>query len=379
MCASAVVGVNVLRRLPRSSASSSPSWLSVGSTWYRNWLVLVFVLYVTACLMSNGGNGARYVTRKSSMVEGRWQWLPRCCMLLTGAKRAEASKKGNKGPFARPPVKRPPCDCGEDLQEAPTQVSPVFNKLAPLHVYNQQLHSLTVAHEFVDVNAYRAMAMVLHIGATREQGHFVVHILVRDEWWLCDDASATRGRPRAASRKVTFLLYERTPIEMVGPSQGGSQRGDCNRGGRGAPSLFTTTTVKRHALSMLSNTQMPAMPLPTGDSEYTTHVGEAQPSRSHSTVTTVNRHAMSMPRNIQLPPMWGKHSPVPSLSKLWQGFYKGKGYGSNSICRSLCRPNRFISGRVMRRSGMKGMQVGHVAPVCCRGHRIRWSPVCSIG
>ena len=121
----------------------------------------------------------------------------------------------------------------------------VFNKLAPLHVHNQQLHFLIVDHEFVDVNVYNwsLRAMVLHIGATREQGHFVVHILVRDEWWLCDDASATRGRPPAASRKVTFLLYECTPTKMVGQSQGGSQRGACNRGGCGAPSQSTTTTV----------------------------------------------------------------------------------------------------------------------------------------
>ena len=86
LCASAVVGLNVLRRLPSSSGSSTPRWPSVGSTWYRSWLVLVFVLYLAACLMSNGGSGARYVTRKSSMVEGRWQWLPKCCMLLTRGK-----------------------------------------------------------------------------------------------------------------------------------------------------------------------------------------------------------------------------------------------------------------------------------------------------
>ena len=135
-------------------------------------------------------------------------------------------------------------------------MSLVFNKLAPLHVHNQQLHSLTVDHEFVDVNGYHwsLWAMVLHIGATREHGRFVVHVLVCDEWWLCDDASVTRGRPHATSRKVTFLFYERTPTEMVGLSQGGSQRGGCNRGGRGALSQSTTTTVKRHAPSMRSNT-----------------------------------------------------------------------------------------------------------------------------
>ena len=86
LCAGAVVGINVLRTFPSSNGSSSARGLGVGSTWYRSWLALVFVLCPTACLVSNGGSGARYVTRKSSMVEGRWLWLPRCCMLPTRGK-----------------------------------------------------------------------------------------------------------------------------------------------------------------------------------------------------------------------------------------------------------------------------------------------------
>ena len=115
--------------------------------------------------------------------------------------------------------------------------------------------------------------MVLHIGATREEGHFVVHILVRDEWWLCDDTSMTRGRPPADSRKVTFLLYEGTPTEMVGLSQGGSQGGACNCGARGAPSQSAATTVNRHVQSMPSSTPLPAIALATGDLESTNHIG----------------------------------------------------------------------------------------------------------
>ena len=98
--------------------------------------------------------------------------------------------------FGRP-SNAPPCGCGGDLQEAIVLSSLVFNKWAPLHFHNQQPHSLTVDHVFVDVNGYHwsLRAMVLHIGATRQEGHFVVHILVRDEWWLCDDASVTGRRP----------------------------------------------------------------------------------------------------------------------------------------------------------------------------------------
>ena len=107
-----------------------------------------------------------------------------------------------------------------DLQEAIVLSSLVFNKLAPLHVHNQQLHSLTLYRKFVDLTGYHwsLRAMVLHIGATGEQGHFVVHILVCDEWWLCDDASVTRGRAPTNSRNVTFVLYVRTSTEMVGLS-----------------------------------------------------------------------------------------------------------------------------------------------------------------
>ena len=86
LCAIVMVGVNVAGGLPSLSGCSSPRWLSVGSTWYRSRLVLVFVLYLTACLTSNGGSGAQYVTRKSTYLEVSWEWLPKCCTLLTRAK-----------------------------------------------------------------------------------------------------------------------------------------------------------------------------------------------------------------------------------------------------------------------------------------------------
>ena len=86
LCATVVVGFNVLGRIPILSGSNGPICLSVGSTWCRSSLVLVFVLCLTACVMSNGGSSARYVTKKSSRLEGSWQWLPKCCMLLTRGK-----------------------------------------------------------------------------------------------------------------------------------------------------------------------------------------------------------------------------------------------------------------------------------------------------
>ena len=213
--------------------------LSVGSTWYRSWLVPVFGS-LSDCLCH----------------EQCWQWCPVCDRkvlqdggdLAMGAQVLHVfsqgqsvrvrTREGMRGRSLGRPSNTPPCGCGGDLQEAIVLSSLLFNKWAPLHVHNQQLHSLTVDHEFVVVNGYHwsLRAMVLHIGATREEGHFVIHILARDEWWPCDEASVTKGRPLANSRKVTFLLYERTATEMVGLSQGGSQRGACNHGARDAPS-----------------------------------------------------------------------------------------------------------------------------------------------
>ena len=283
-------------------------------------------------------------------------------------------REGMRGrSLGRPSNAPPPCVCGGDIQEALALVSLVFNKLAPLHVRNQQLYSWTVDHEFVDVNGYHwsLQAMVLHIGVTREQGHFVVHILVRDEWWLCDDASPTTGRPPADSRKVTFLLYERTSTEILGLSQGGSQRGVCNRGARSAPSQSAPKTVIRHAPSVPSNTPLPAMALATRDREYTSHVGEAQPSPSHSTTPTVNRHAPSLPSNNQLPTMAqptgdpeytthvGDAQPstefVEAVAKLLQR--QRVRVKQHLQVRVPTRGTRFISGRVMRRNRMRGMQV----------------------
>ena len=213
-------------------------------------------------------------------------------------------REGMRGRSLGRPSNAPPYGCGGDLQEAIVLSSLVFNKLAQLHVHNQQLHSLTVDHEFVDVNGYPVPP---GHGAThcsdQEQGHFVVHILVRDQWSLSDDASVTRGRPPPDSRKVTFLLYERTPTEMVCLSQGGSQRGACNRGARGAPTHCAATNVDRHVQSMPSSTPLPAMALATADPEYTIHIGEAQPSRSQSIAPTVDRHAPSLLGNTQLAAM----------------------------------------------------------------------------
>ena len=52
--------------------------------------------------------------------------------------------------------------------------SVVYNEVVGLHVHNQQEYKLVVDHEFLDClgRQWSLHAMVLHIGATREEGHF---------------------------------------------------------------------------------------------------------------------------------------------------------------------------------------------------------------
>ena len=269
-------------------------------------------------------------------------------------------REGRRGRLLGRTSNAPPCGCGGDLQEAIVLSSLVFNKLAPLHVHNQQLHSLTVDHEFVDVNGYHwsLRAMVLHIGATREEGHFLVHTLVRDEWWLCDVASVTRGRPPADSRKVTFLLYERTPTAMVGLSQGGSQKGACNRGARGAamamatgdpestnhigeaqpsPSQSTAPTVDRHAPSLPSNTQLAAMALPTGDPAYTTHVGDAQPSTEfiEAAAKLVQKQRVRVKQHLQARVQAHQVHLRARHEREWDERHAGQGMSHRSVAESI--------------------------------------------
>ena len=60
-----------------------------------------------------------------------------------------------------------------------------------LHVHNQQDYKLVVDHRFLDCLGWQwsLHAMVLHIGSTREEGHFVVYVLFKDRWWLCNDTT----------------------------------------------------------------------------------------------------------------------------------------------------------------------------------------------
>ena len=101
------------------------------------------------------------------------------------------AKEGCKGwtvglAHSQPP---PLCACGGDLGDAPLQTSFVYK--------------LVLAHEFVDIWDGNGLCMAIHIGATKNQGHFVVHVFFEDKWCLCDDTTAKGVSPPPNPRKAT--------------------------------------------------------------------------------------------------------------------------------------------------------------------------------
>ena len=85
----------------------------------------------------------------------------------------------------------------------------VFNEVVGLHAHNQQEYKLVVDHGFLDCLGWQwsLYAMVLHIGSTREEGHFVVYVFFNDRWWLCNDTTVKvmTPRPRAAKSDVSAI------------------------------------------------------------------------------------------------------------------------------------------------------------------------------
>ena len=127
-------------------------------------------------------------------------------------KRGKEGMRGRTVGLANNPP--PPCAYGGDLREGPLVTSLVFNEVVGLHVHNQQEYNLVVDHHFVDILGWQwsLHAMVLHIGATKNEGHFVVYVVFEDEWWLCHDTTVSLC---PTPRKATFLLYKRKPTNMT--------------------------------------------------------------------------------------------------------------------------------------------------------------------
>ena len=134
----------------------------------------------------------------------------------------------------------------------------VFNEVVGLHVHNQQEYKLVVDHQFLDCLGWQwsLHAMVMHIGSTREEGHFVVYVVFNDKWWLCNDTTVkVMTPPPPDPPKATDLLYKRKQTDLVVPdgSQSASQR-------TGPPALGQT----RDAQSIPFDTSVPAMALAPG-------------------------------------------------------------------------------------------------------------------
>ena len=133
----------------------------------------------------------------------------------------------------------------------------VFNVVVGLHVHNQQEYKLVVDHEFLNCLGWQwsLHAMVLHIGSTREEGHFLVYVVFNNKWWLFDDTAVKAMTPPPNPRKATFLLYKRKQTNLVVPdmSQSASERT--------GPSALGQT---RDAQSIPIDTSVPAMALAPG-------------------------------------------------------------------------------------------------------------------
>ena len=131
----------------------------------------------------------------------------------------------------------------------------VFNEVVGLHVHNQQEYKLVVDHEFLDVLRWQwsLHAMVVHVGSTKEEGHFVVYVVFNDKRWLCDDTTVKAMSPPPHPRKATFLLHKRKQTDLIVPDmpQSASQRTGASALGktRDAQSTPIDTSVRAMALA----------------------------------------------------------------------------------------------------------------------------------
>ena len=188
----------------------------------------------------------------------------------------------------------------------------VFNEVVGLHVHNQQEYKLVVDHEFLDCFRWQwsLHAMVLHIGSTREEGHFVVYVVFNDKWWLRDDTTVKVMTPPPNPRKATFLVYKRKQTDLVVPpdmSQSASQR-------TGPPALGQT----RDAQSIPIDTSVPAMALTPG---------VPPPLLQHRVHQGLGTEAgLCMPRACLWTPLcqpWRWHEVHPPLSQLPHRVHQG--------------------------------------------------------
>ena len=174
-----------------------------------------------------------------------------------------------------------PCACGGDMGDTPLVTSSVFNEVVGLHFHNKQEYNLVVGHDFVDILGWQwsLHAMVLHIGATKNEGHVVVHVVFEDKWWLCDDTTVKGASPPPTPRKAIFLLYKRKPTNLLVPhmSQCASQRtGASALGNKGdAQSMPSDACVLSLALSPVlcppPPPHAPPGPSRVGDRSMNTH------------------------------------------------------------------------------------------------------------
>ena len=202
----------------------------------------------------------------------------------------------------------------------------VFNEVVGLHVHNQQEYKLVVDHEFLDCLGWQwsLHAMVLHIGSTREEGHFVVYVVFNDKWWLCDDTAVKAMTPPPNPRKATFLLYKRKQTDLVVPdmSQSASQRT--------GPSALGQT---RDAQSIPIDTSVPAMALAPGAPPPPPPPPPSTQGASRVGYRNRPMHAQSVPMDSSVPAMaLARGAPPPPFPNCNTECIKGRGPEHEYAC-----------------------------------------------
>ena len=126
--------------------------------------------------------------------------------------------------------------------------------------------------------------MVLHIGATKKEGQFVVCVVFEDKWWLCDDTTVKGASPPRTPRKATFPWCKRKPTNLM------------------VLDMSHSASQRTRALALRNKGD--AQSMPTDTSSHGAATGCFAPPPPHATQgpsgvedRNMNMHARSMPSN----------------------------------------------------------------------------------
>ena len=104
-----------------------------------------------------------------------------------------------------------------------------------------------------------------------------------------------------------------------------------------SPSQFAAPTVNKHAPSVPSNTQLPAMALPTDDPGYTTHVGDVQPTTEfiEAVAKLVQKQRERVKQHLQVRVQAHQVHLRARHEKEWDERHAGQGMSHRSVAESI--------------------------------------------